>query len=722
MARIINITNRLPLTIGEEIVESSGGLVSALEGVRHDYDMIWVGWPGKVTAGKKDRLDIEKLLARKYNCLPVFLDKDEITGYYHGFSNSTLWPLLHYRSHYIRYRQDWWRQYKKVNRKFTDVILKIAKEDDIIWVHDYQLMLVPQMLKQSGKNLKVGFFLHTPFPSYEVFRCHPQRKELLAGMLGADLIGFQTFGYMRHFRSSAMRLLGADCDSMVIRCGDRKCYMGVFPIGANVQSFQAESKKARFRKKLADFKRIYRHKKVILSVERLDYSKGIIRRLEAIDRFLGKWQDKNNIVFIFISVPSRDEVPEYAQLKANVESMVGRLNGKHATVENIPIHFIYKSVDFTELCALYRLADVAMVTPLMDGMNLVAKEFVACRPDFTGALILSEFTGAANELFQAFIANPYDIDAVADSLELAINAQQDDIKRRMRGMYERVTQFDAKYWARKFINEFGKLEIEDITAQKEIDVRNELVKRIKKSKKMVFFLDYDSTLCDLQNDPDKAGPDEQVKQLLETLSCKKNIDTFLISGRKGCELEKWFGKYNITLIAEHGFSYHSPQNDRWLKSIRNVDLSWKKSVREIFEQYVGITQGSFIEEKKSSIVWHYRMADPEFGLFNAQQLMAMLQDMLSNVPVEVRHGKKIIEVSLMQANKGLALMRFAGGKSKYDFVLCAGDDQTDESMFKLADKRLFKVKVGQGQSSAEFRLDSPKEFINILLGAIRNVR
>ncbi|MFA5292015.1 MAG: bifunctional alpha,alpha-trehalose-phosphate synthase (UDP-forming)/trehalose-phosphatase [Phycisphaerae bacterium] len=722
MTRIINITNRLPLTIGEEIVESGGGVVSALEGVRRNYDMIWVGWPGKTVADKKDQQNIEKILAKEYHCLPVFLSQDEITGYYHGFSNSTLWPLLHYRSHYVRYRQDWWRQYKQVNRKFTDTVLKIAKEGDIIWVHDYQLMLVPQMLKQSGRNLKIGFFLHTPFPSYEVFRCHPQRKELLAGMIGADLIGFHTFGYMRHFRSSAMRLLSAECDSMVIRCDDRNCYMGVFPIGANIQSFQAELKTERFRKKLADYKRIYRRKKVVLSVERLDYSKGIPRKLEAIDRFLTKYPDKNNIVFIFISVPSRDEVPEYAQLKASVESMVGRLNGKHATVENIPIHFIYKSVDFTDLCALYRLADVAMVTPLMDGMNLVAKEYVACRPDFTGALILSEFTGSANELFQAFIVNPYDIDVVAENLKLALSSPKEDIKRRMKGMYERVTQFDAKYWAQTFINELNKLKIEQVTVQEEGDVRNKLVKSVRKSKKMAFFIDYDGTLSDLQNDPDNAGPDEQVKQLLDALSDKKSIDTFLISGRKGPELEKWFGKYDITLIAEHGFSYYRPQNRRWLKSGRNEDLSWKKSVKKIFEQYVSITQGSFVEEKVSSVVWHYRMADPEFGMLNAQQLMAMLQDMLSNLPVEVHHGKKIIEVSSMQANKGLALMKFIGGKTKYDFVLCAGDDQTDESMFKLADKRLFKIKIGQGQSNAEFRIDNPKEFVNILSGAIRNAR
>ncbi len=722
MARILNIANRLPLTFGNEIVESSGGLVSALEGVRSEYDMLWVGWPGNVVTGKKKQNDIAKLLEQKYNCLPVFLTDDEIDGYYHGFSNSTLWPMLHYRAHYVRYQQDWWRQYKIVNQKFADAILKIVRDDDIVWVHDYHLMLLPQMLKSRRRNLKVGFFLHTPFPSYEMFRCHPQRSELLDGMVSADLIGFHTFGYMRHFRSSVIRLLGAECDTTTVHCDDRKCFMGVFPIGANVRAFQAELKTERFKKKLADFKKIYRNKKIVLSVERLDYSKGIIRKLEVIDRFLTSCPDKNKIVFIFISVPSRDEVQEYAQLRAEVESMVGRLNGKHATVENIPIHFIHKSVKFTDLCALYRLADIALVTPLVDGMNLVAKEYIVCKPDYNGALILSEFTGAACELFQAFVVNPYDIDTVVDNLRLAINSPKHELKHRMGGMYERVTRFDARHWAQTFISVLDNIKIETAEIYKKAEVRRELAAAIRKKHKMAFFLDYDGTLCDLQNDPKKAAPDEQLKELLTELESKKNIDTFIISGRKERELEQWLGKYNVTLIAEHGLSFCNPRHGRWQRLVNNIDLQWKKSVRQIFEQYAGITQGSFMEEKASSLVWHYRMADPEFGLLNAQQLMAMLQDMLSNLPVEVRHGKKIIEVSSMQVNKGLALMKFTGGRSKYDFVLCAGDDQTDENMFKLADSRLFKIKIGQGQSSARYRMDSPEEFKTLLMEAIKNVR
>lgn len=722
MERIINAANRLPITIGDKITVSSGGIVSAMEGVREDYEMLWLGWPGDVIEGRKNQQKIKNLLLNKHSCLPVFLNKDEIDGFYHGFSNSTLWPIMHYRPYYVNYQSEWWEQYKIVNQKFAQAILKIAKKGDLVWVHDYQLMLVPEMLKQSGINLKIGFFLHTPFPSYEVFRCHPQRKELLSGMLGADLVGFHTFGYVRHFRSSAMRLLGVECDTMVINNEGRKCRLGVFPIGADVQSFSREMQKERFFEKRNELRDIFKGKTIVLSVERLDYSKGIMQKLKAIDRFLEKREDKNNIVFIFINIPSREQVPEYHQLRQEIESFVGRLNGKHATVKNTPIHFIYQSLEFTELCALYNMAHIAMVTPLIDGMNLVAKEYVACKPDYKGILLLSEFAGAANELFQAFIVNPYDVESMVQTLELAMTLEPDDIKRRMAGLYERVVQYDAKYWAKSFIDELNKVEIPPATASKKIDVFKELSKKMKQSGKAAFFLDYDGTLCAIQDEPDKAAPDKYLKLLLEQLEKKKSIDTYLVSGRREEDLEKWLGKYKVTLIAEHGFSYRNPETRRWVRFVRHADLSWKKPVREILQQHVGTTQGSFIEEKKSSLTWHYRKADPEFGLFNAQQLMSLFMEMLSNMPVEVHHGKKIVEVKSMNANKGAALQKFAGGKSKYDFVLCAGDDQTDESMFKIKDQRLFRIKVGQGPTEAQYSIDSPKEFLNILLKVIDKMK
>ncbi|MEN6386325.1 MAG: bifunctional alpha,alpha-trehalose-phosphate synthase (UDP-forming)/trehalose-phosphatase [Phycisphaerales bacterium] len=723
MQSIINVANRLPVTIGEKITMSSGGIVSAIEGIRKDYEMIWLGWPGESIQGKKSRAQIKKQLMNDYHCMPVFLENDEIEGFYNGFSNSSLWPILHYRPYYFKFQPDWWEHYRNVNWKFAQAVLKIAQKNELVWIHDYHLMLLPQMLRENMPNLKIGFFLHTPFPSYEIFRCHPLRKELLLGLLGADLIGFHTFGYLRHFRSASMRLLDVDSGTTVINIKNRKCSLGVFPIGADVQSFTNEMQTEKFRRKRNEFKKIYKNKKVIINVERLDYSKGVMQRLEAIDKFLEKRENKDNIVFIFINIPSRERVPEYTQLRQEIESFVGRLNGKHATVKNTPIHFIHQSVDFTELCALYNLADVAMVTPLIDGMNLVAKEYVACKPKFNGVLILSEFAGAANELFQSFIVNPYDVQSMTGTLELALKIRPDDVRRRMKGMYERVVRYDAKYWAKTFINELAKVKAAEIIEPKKTNVLKELTKKIKKSQKIAFFLDYDGTLCQIQDDPDKAGPDKQLKSLLEHLGRKKTIDTYLISGRTEPDLERWFNKFYITLIAEHGFSFCDPKSKTWKRLVKHVDLSWKKSVREIFNQHVAMTQGSFLEEKISSLTWHYRKADPEFGQFNAMQLMQLFVEMLSNMPVEVHHGKKIVEVKSIYSNKGSALMKFADGKSKYDFILCAGDDLTDESMFKVKDERLFKIKVSPtGQTAAQYFVDTPYELVNILLNVIQKFK
>jgi trehalose 6-phosphate synthase/phosphatase len=314
---------------------------------------------------------------------------------------------------------------------------------------------------------------------------------------------------------------------------------------------------------------------------------------------------------------------------------------------------------------------------------------------------------------------------MTNTLELALTIPPDDIRRRMKGMYERVVQYDAKYWAKSFINELSKIKVTEIAQPKKINVLKELTGRIKKSQSIAFFLDYDGTLCQIQDDPDKASPDKQLKSLLEHLGKKKNIDTYLISGRTESDLEKWFSKFNVTLIAEHGFSFCSPHSGKWERLVKHVDLSWKKSVRELLSQHVATTQGSFIEGKISSLTWHYRKADPEFGAYNAMQLMQLFVEMLSNMPVEVHHGKKIVEVKSIYSNKGTALMKFANGKSKYDFILCAGDDTTDENMFKVRDDRLFKIKIGTAgasQTEAKYFVDNPRELISILSTVISSIK
>ncbi|MDQ3315480.1 MAG: trehalose-6-phosphate synthase, partial [Verrucomicrobiota bacterium] len=398
-ATLINVSNRLPVTVGEQITKSSGGLVAALEGLSADeYDLKWIGWPGAAIADGARQREVEKILTEEHGCIPVFLSDEEVAGHYEGFSNSSVWPVLHYMANYMRYDPAWWEHYRTVNQRFADKVLELAELGDLVWVHDYQLMLVPAMLHERMPDLKIGFFLHTPFPSFETFRCHPKRRDLVAGMLGANLIGFHTFGYMRHFRSTVLRLLGLESEITRIRSNGHTTVMGVFPIGINAKKFEKTLDSPEFTQRRLELGTSYAGKRVVLSVERMDYTKGILHRLDAIERFLENLEDRDSIKFVFVSVPSREEVEEYKDLRAETESRIGRINGQYSTLSSSPIRFIHASVNFTDLCALYATADVGMVTPLIDGMNLVAKEYIACQRDHHGVLMLSEFAGAAEEL------------------------------------------------------------------------------------------------------------------------------------------------------------------------------------------------------------------------------------------------------------------------------------------------------------------------------------
>ncbi len=714
MNSMIIISNRLPVTIGKTIEKSSGGLVYSMEGLTDDYDLKWIGWAGGVVSDPAEREKIADELAERFNYIPIFLSKQDADEYYTGFANSSLWPLLHYISPYARYEERWWQTYQKINRLFADTVLDLVQEGDTVWVHDYHLMMVPAYLRQKRPDLKIGFFLHTPFPSYELFRCHPNREELLEGLLGANLIGFHTFGYLRHFRSTILRLLGLESEIDYVPREGHKTRIGVYPIGINAAKFLRELQSDEYIRCYNEYKENYQGKKIVLSVERLDYTKGIPRRLDAIERYLSETDQRDDIVFIFINIPSRESVPEYQKLLEELQGKVGYINGKYATIGNVPVHFIHKSVDFSELCALYSLADVAMVTPLIDGMNLVAKEYLVCQRESVGALILSEFAGAAQELPNTFIVNPYNINEVAQSLKKALRLTQEEKQKMVKPMKDRVIKYDAGYWADSFFKDLAaEVDREQLPslASETKNISIETIGALLQAKNTAFFLDYDGTISELKRKPEYAVPDNEIKELFARLENQKNLDVYLISGRKKEDMDQWFSGYRFNLIAEHGYCYKHHNAAQWIVFDPQADLSWKNQIIDIFQLYTGMTPGSSIEEKTSSVVWHYRNSDPEFGNWKAIQLVAELYEMLSNLPVEIHHGQKIVEVGSMQLNKGIVLAHFVH-LNKYDAVLCAGDDETDESMFRYADgAEMFSIKVGNGaDTTAKFRVSGPKAF------------
>ncbi|KPK74305.1 MAG: hypothetical protein AMJ79_14515 [Phycisphaerae bacterium SM23_30] len=722
MERLINVSNRLPITIGKTVKKSSGGLIAALEGMGEKYDLRWIGWTGGVISDADRQREIIRDLDENYNCSPIFLSRKEINGYYNNFSNSSLWPLLHYMTTYSRYDEEWFEIYRTVNQYFAEAVADQAQEEDIIWIHDYHLMLLPSLLRQKNRHFTIGYFLHTPFPSYEVFRCHPNREELLRGLLGADLIGFHTFGYLRHFRSTVLRVLGEESEMNYIAHENHLTRLGVYPIGINAAKFLQELQSPRYFRKLKEYQQVYRGKKVVLGVERLDYTKGIPRRMEAIERFLSSYPQRDNIVFILISVPSREDVSEYRNLLENIERKVSRINGKYSSIKNVPIHFINKSIDFSDLCTLYSLADVAIVTPLIDGMNLVAKEYLACQQENEGVLILSEFAGAAQELFNAIIVNPYNINQVAQSIHEALDLSGEEKKELIEPMRRRVLSHDARYWAETFIRDLaaGRQKEDGIRYDTQM-IALDAIKPFVTADKIGLFLDYDGTLCEIKPQPRDAYPHAEIKEIFALLEQHQNIDVYLISGRKKEDMDRWFLIYPFTLIAEHGYYYRPAGRAEWQVLDEKTDLSWKEQIIDILRHYGEMTPGSSVEEKTSSVVWHYRRADPEFGSWKAHQLVGELYEMLSNLPVEIHHGKKIVEVSSTQVNKGRAVEHFIQ-RHDYDAVLCAGDDETDESMFRLSHAEIVSIKIGTGDTQAKYRVASPRKLRGYLKKALKRQR
>ncbi|MFN3166011.1 MAG: bifunctional alpha,alpha-trehalose-phosphate synthase (UDP-forming)/trehalose-phosphatase [Phycisphaeraceae bacterium] len=724
--RIINVSNRLPVRIaGNELVKSSGGLVSALEGVQTsgggDFDLQWIGWPGGAAEDMADKQGIAARLKDEFGYHPVFLSDDEIDDFYHGFSNSSLWPLLHYNPTYFKYQYNWWETYEKINGCFADVVCDAAEQGDLVWVHDYHLMLLPKMLRERRPDLRVGFFLHTPFPSYEIFRCHPRRNQLLEGLLGADLIGFHTFGYLRHFRSAVLRLTGRESDVYTIRHDDAETHISVFPIGINWTGFEQELQSERFRECRDRLSNDYKNKRIVLSVERLDYSKGIPKKLEAIEKYLDANPDRrDDVEFILIAVPSREDVDEYAQLKQTIELAVSQINGKFATITNIPVHFINRGVKFEELCALYSIADVAMVTPLVDGMNLVAKEYVACQQDHGGVLILSEFAGAAQELFNAVMVNPYDVDGMAWAVGEALDMDDAHKRSRMEPMRKLVIEKDSKWWARRFVDALvSSTSQPPRDAVKRLDDRA-IARFAPSDKKKALFLDYDGTLRGFTLDPAEATPQPVLLDALAELDKRDDLDIYVVSGRKGEFLQEHLGQFGFTLIGEHGYAFKRAGGDAFELLNADADLSWMPTVREVFDLYAASTPGTHVEQKRSALVWHYRAADPEFGVWKAIELIGHLKEAIANVPAAIAHGKKIVEVSSQQINKGMAVERFIH-ETKYDAVLCIGDDQTDETMFRHRNSGAVTIKVGPGTTDAEYRVPGPDQ-VHAMLATIAGMK
>ena len=728
MPKNLIISNRLPVQTENSndswtFTPTSGGLATGMKSVHQEGNSLWVGWPGISAAGltEANKIQIEQDLEKQRYC-PVFLDEEELEHFYFGFSNKCLWPLFHYFVEYHDFDLKQWEYYIQVNQKFADKVIELLEDGDKVWIHDYQLLLCPQMIKEVKPEVTIGFFLHIPFPSFEIFRIFPKREQLLNGMLGADLIGFHTYDYERHFLSSVKRILNFEVNyNLVLHLG-REIVVNTFPMGIDFEKFQlaaTENQKKDPRKSSKLKQEINTHKlenkgKLILSIDRLDYTKGVINRLLAFERFLDlypKYHVKTRLVML--AVPSRSKVAQYKKLKRQTDEIVGRINGKFATVNWTPVWYYYRSMDFENLIDLYVSSDVAMITPLRDGMNLVAKEYLATRINNDGVLILSELAGSSKELPQAVLVNPFDIDQLAQAIKTALEMPLEEQQERNQLLRKRVWRYNIDKWSSNFMQELEEVANRVSTSSIKI-IDKQVSENIKnyyhKAEKKLLLLDYDGTLVEFNENPNKAVPSEELLELLQHLSEQKQTDLVIISGRPHEFLDQYFGHLNIILVAEHGLFYKRFQSP-WEEK-KGLSDEWKSHLLPVIDTFTDNTPGTFIEHKKNSLVWHYRKADPELGMNRSVELKTVLSSLLPN-GLTLLDGDKVLELIPSNISKGIVALDLFNAE-KYDFVLVAGDDVTDESMFQNLPEEVIKIKVGKKKTAAEYYIRNPQSFKDLL--------
>jgi len=728
MSRLLLVSNRLPVTVTRKegklsVAPSAGGLATGLRRPHEELRGLWFGWPGDcVGSEREDRQAVQRELA-SLRAVPLFLKSSEIKRYYQGFSNGVLWPLFHYLLGQIPLRSKDWEVYRSVNERFAVLVAEHYQPGDLIWIHDFHLLLLPGMLRSRLPDATIGFFLHIPFPSYEIFRLLPWRDELLRGMLGADLIGFHTPAYLRHFASSVLHILGLEVDVDHLWLEGRQVKLGAFPMGIDAAGFSALARDPEVIRKSEALREDYPGAKIVLGIDRLDYTKGIPRRLLAFERLLEREPSlRGQVRLIQVTVPSRLQVDAYKSFRRRVDGLVGRINGRYGTVDSTPIHYLMQNFSQREIAAMYRAADVMLVTPLRDGMNLVAKEYVACREAEDGVLVLSEFAGAASQLAEALHANVYDIDGLASTLHRALTMPPEEQKDRMRRMRETVAGSDVHRWVSSFLEALeDTMSVRAQTGHRPRlsppQVIEELLDRVRGAPRLALFLDYDGTLFPFVSKPEWAVPDAELLDLLKRLAARPRTEVHLVTGRDRDQVARWFSALPVYLHAEHGLWSRWEPGGSWT-TLKHLDVSWKEKVLPMLRDFARRTLGAEVEEKEASLVWHYRQADPVFGNQQAKELQLHLQEMLSNEPVRVCGGERIVDVRSYEMHKGTVIARYLEKVRDPGLLVAMGDDRTDEDLFAAVPPEGVTIHVGPTPSQAAIRLRDPgvaRAFLSELL-------
>ncbi|MEJ0073290.1 MAG: bifunctional alpha,alpha-trehalose-phosphate synthase (UDP-forming)/trehalose-phosphatase [Candidatus Saccharibacteria bacterium] len=719
MPNLVIVSNRLPVSVKKvdgklEFFPSTGGLATGLSSYTNKLGTKWIGWPGIPSDGltEADRAHVAREL-RKQRCYPVFLTQQQIDEFYSGFSNSVLWPLMHDLP-VDPTPPGTWQAYKAVNEQYADEVLRLSSAGSTVWVHDYQLMLMPEMIRRAGRKDRIGFFLHIPFPAAKVLTQISQAKVLLHGLLGADLIGFHTRRYAEQFMSDCEELLGTLRDRDRLLVGKRSVRVTEFPMGIDYTRFEQATKLPANRLNAAKLRRKYRGQKIIVSVDRLDLTKGLVERITAYQTLLRQNPDLlGKVVLVMIVAPSRTDVPAYKKLKLQLDETLESIRDEFETPKWKPVDFIYEVVPLDRVMTYYQMADVAFIAPIIDGMNLVAKEFIASKKDNDGVLVLSETAGAAEELRDAIRVNPAKPQTMVRGLKQAINLPQRELQRRAKTMQKHIREFTVQKWAESFMDNLQRpLPIKPPLPKTLTATRTtRLVKDYAKASKRLLLLDYDGVLRAFETDPAAAKPSAVVTRLLRKLGSDPKNDLMIVSGRSRDDLGTWFGDLPIGLAAEHGALIRRKAGKNWHHT-SSSGLEWRREVIDLFEYFAAETPGALVEQKEWAVVWHYRAAKPYYAQKNLVALRRLLRPAVKRYGLRLLEGNKVLEVRPSDVNKRRAAQEWL--VHDHDFILCIGDDVTDEDMFTAVPAGSYSIKVGGGQTAANYRLKNVDEVIKLL--------
>ncbi|KAJ3130702.1 Trehalose-6-P synthase/phosphatase complex synthase subunit [Physocladia obscura] len=861
--RLLLVSNRLPITVtptpnGDfDFVASSGGLVAGISGLAARMPFVWAGWPG-IPVTQNSQSHVQEKLMNLHSAIPVFLPDVLVRDYYQGFCNRILWPLFHYHPSELSFNAKHWKAYQTANNLFADALLPHIQPGDIIWIHDFHLMILPALLKEKLsksmspeklETIRIGFFLHTPFPSSEVYRILPARKDILRGLLEADCIGFQTYDYARHFMSSCARqlILGLHCYPDGVEYEGRKVKVGTYPIGIDPEKFRTGLQTLSVQLEISRLRTRFPNTKIIIGIDRLDYIKALPQKLHAFSHMLATHPEFQNgkCVMIQVAVPTRQDVLEYQNLDRVVNQLVGQVNGQFGTVEFVPVHYVHQSVSFAELVALYAVADVCVVSSTRDGMNLVSYEFIASQQGQHGVLVLSEFAGAAQSLNGAIIVNPWNTEDLSNGMYEALTMPAKQKQANFAKLDRYVSKYTSERWGTTFVNELRSLPNSfDGKRLVKLEASECMVKFSMSTKKKVFFIDYDGTLKSNHALPEFANPSKTTRELIRRLVSLPNTYVYIFSGRSRAYLDSWFADVGVGLSAEHGCFYRHPPNriDESLidaldgegvispisgspvvsnmtlqtslslsslpllgessipvvaaplatRSLKNIPAlipspiqfnspllrhvspfkipgnssslspkmgaggsvgsgsggimrpprrmqrgwfalvdqeqgdgfdarGWSEEIRPLFQYYTERTPGSFVEEKEVNLTWHYRNADPEFGIWQAAELHVNLEQILSHLAVSVILGNKTVEVRPSMVDKSTAARSVIHDLGQIgelvDFACCIGDGKTDEVLFQYLNETF----SDENQQSVTCTVGKKLTNAKFYLGTVRDV-